>query len=81
MNESKFQVYNPFGHIRLQNISLTYNLSSLTQKIGIKNARLTLSGRNLFFIAPGWKLSDPQNRSGDGVGMPRTVTLGLNVTF
>ena len=81
VNESKFQVYNPFGHIRLQNISLTYNLSSLTQKIGIKNARLTLSGRNLFFIAPGWKLSDPQNRSGDGVGMPRTVTLGLNVTF
>ena len=53
VNESKFQVYNPFGHIRLQNISLTYNLSSLTQKIGIKNARLTLSGRNLFFIAPG----------------------------
>ena len=81
VNESKFQVYNPFGHIRLQNVSITYNMSSLTQKIGIKNARLTLSGRNLFFWAPGWKLSDPQNRSGDGVGMPRTVTLGLNVTF
>ena len=81
VNESKFQVYNPFGHVRLQNISLTYNLSALSQKIGVKNARLTLSGRNLFFIAPGWKLSDPQNRSGDGVGMPRTVTLGLNVTF
>ena len=81
VNESKFQVYNPFGHVRLQNISLTYNLTSLAQKIGVKNARLTLSGRNLFFIAPGWKLSDPQNRSGDGVGMPRTVTLGLNVTF
>ena len=81
VNESKFQVYNPFGHVRLQNISLTYNLSPYTQKIGIKNARLTLSGRNLFYIAPGWKLSDPQNRSGDGVGMPRTVTLGLNVTF
>ena len=81
VNESKFQVYNSYGHIRLQNISITYNMSKLTQKIGIKNARLTLSGRNLFFWAPGWKLSDPQNRSGDGVGMPRTVTLGLNVTF
>ena len=81
VNESKFQVYNSFGHVRLQDLSLSYNLSNLTKKIGVKSARLTLSGRNLFVIAPKWRLSDPQSRSGSGVGLPRAFTAGLNVTF
>ncbi len=81
VNESKYQVYNSFGHVRLQDLSLSYNLSSIAQKIGVNNARLTLSGRNLFFIAPHWKMSDPQQRSGSSLGMPRAFTLGLNVTF
>ncbi|MBR1433748.1 MAG: hypothetical protein IJ584_01400, partial [Bacteroidales bacterium] len=81
VNESKYQVYNSFGHVRLQDLSLSYNLSSIAQKIGVNNARLTLSGRDLFFIAPHWKMSDPQQRSGSSLGMPRAFTLGLNVTF
>ena len=81
VNESKYTVYNSFGHVRLQDVSLSYNFSKLANKIGVKNARLTLSGRNLFYIAPKWKMSDPQNRSGYGIGIPRAVTLGLNMTF
>ena len=80
-SDSKYQVYNPYGHVRLQDLSLSYNLSKLASQIGVRSARFTLSGRNLFFIAPKWKLSDPENRSGNGIGIPRAVTLGLNVTF
>ncbi len=81
VNESKYEVYNSIGHIRLQDVSLSYNFSSLAGRIGVKNARLTLSGRNLFYIAPKWKMSDPQNTSSYGLGIPRAVTLGLNLTF
>ena len=53
----------------------------MSREIGLKNARVTLSGRNLFYFAPFWKMSDPENRSGYGIGIPRAVTLGVNVTL
>ena len=80
-SDSKYQVYNSFGHVRLQDLSVSYNLGSLAKKVGLKGARATLSGRNLFYIAPFWKMSDPENRSGYGIGIPRAVTLGINVTL
>ena len=80
-SDSKYQVYNSFGHVRLQDLSLSYNMGKIAQKIGLKNARVTLSGRNLFYFAPFWKMSDPENRSGYGIGIPRAVTLGVNVTL
>ncbi len=80
-SDSKYQVYNSFGHVRLQDLSLSYNMGKIAQRIGLKNARLTLSGRNLFYFAPFWKMSDPENRSGYGIGIPRAVTLGVNVTL
>ena len=81
VSESKYAVYNPYGHVRLQDLSLSYNLSKFASKIGVRSARFTLSGRNLFYFAPGWKMSDPENRSGYGIGIPRAVTLGLNITL
>ena len=81
VSEAKYTVYNSYGHVRLQDVSLSYNFSKLAGKIGIKNARLTLSGRNLFYFAPFWKMSDPENRSGYGIGIPRSVTIGANITF
>jgi hypothetical protein len=80
-SDSKYQVYNSYGHVRLQDLSLSYNMGKIAQRIGLKNARLTLSGRNLFYFAPFWKMSDPENRSGYGIGIPRAVTLGVNVTL
>ena len=80
-SDGKYQIYNSYGHVRLQDVSLSYDFSRFAQKINVRNARLTLSGRNLFFIAPNWKLSDPQNRADGGVGLPRACTLGLNITF
>jgi len=80
-NESKYVIYNPYGYVRLQDLSLSYNMRALAQKVGLANARLTLSGRNLFYVAPKWKMADPEMTNGYSVGMPRAFTLGLNVTF
>ena len=80
MSDNKYQIYNSFGFVRLQDVSLSYNLSKFARKIGVNSARLTISGRNLFFIAPNWKFSDPQARYGNGY-LPRTANLGLNITF
>lgn len=81
VNEAKYAIYNSFGHVRLQDASVSYNLKSVASKIGLNSARVTLSGRNLFYIAPNWKMSDPQARSAMNCYLPRTVSLGLNVTF
>ena len=67
--------------MRLQDVSLSYNMRAIAQKVGLANARLTLSGRNLFYVAPKWRMADPEMSNGYSVGMPRAFTLGLNVTF
>ncbi len=80
-NESKYVIFNPYGYVRLQDVSLSYNMRTLAQKVGLANARVTLSGRNLFYVAPKWRMADPEMTNGYSVGMPRAFTLGLNVTF
>ena len=76
-----YQVYNGYGHVRLQDLSLSYNITPLVAKWGIKNAKISVSGRNLFFIAPHWKLSDPETRSAQSISMPRAITAALNLSF
>ena len=72
----------PYGFVRLQDLSISYNLdTSLVKKMGISHIQLYLSGHNLFFIAPGWKLSDPEVRDCESAQLARTYTLGLNVKF
>ena len=80
-NESKYRIYNPYGYIRLQDVSLSYNMKRLAQKIGLANAKVTLSGRNIFYVAPYWRMADPEMTTGYNVGMPRAFTLGVNLTF
>jgi len=79
--QGHYVVYNPYGFIRLQDLSLSYDMSSLANKIGVKSARMAVTGRNLFFIAPGWNRSDPEARSASSIGLPRAVTVSLNVSF
>lgn len=76
-----YQVYNSYGHVRLQDLSLSYNITPLVSKWGIKNAKVSLSGRNLFVIAPHWKMSDPEVRSAQTIAMPRAFTVALNLSF
>lgn len=75
-----WRVYNSYANIRLQNVGITYNLTPLVKDFGIKGARITASGQNLFYIAPKWELSDPESRSREGILM-RTFTLGLNISL
>lgn len=76
-----YHVYNNYGHVRLQDLSLSYNITPLVSKWGIKNAKVSLSGRNLFVIAPHWKMSDPEVRSAQTIAMPRAFTVALNLSF
>ncbi|MDQ2178440.1 TonB-dependent receptor [Marinifilum sp. D714] len=83
------------SYIRLRSLSLTYNLpKSLLSKIGVYNAKISLSGNNLVTITdyPGL---DPESvnsqRGGSTVDLTsdggyaypqaKTYTVGLNVTF
>ncbi|WP_417444145.1 SusC/RagA family TonB-linked outer membrane protein [Joostella sp.] len=83
------------SHIRLKNVRLTYNMPVEKMGLdGLKNASIYLTGTNLFLWSD-FRLIDPEGskfgRSGlgniaqgynDGAyPNPRTITLGLNVTF
>ena len=76
-----YQIYNGYGHVRLQDLSLSYNLGGLMKNWGIKNAKVSVAGRTLFVIAPNWRMSDPEARSGSSISLPRAVTFALNLSF
>ena len=78
--EKTWMVYNSYGNVRLQNLSLSYDLSNLVKGWGVKGARFSVSGQNLFYIAPFWKLSDPDARGRQGMLM-KTFTVGFNFTI
>ncbi len=80
-SQGHYHVYNSYAFVRLQELSISYDLSSLSNKIGVKSARVSLTGRNLFFISPKWKLSDPESRSENAISLPKAVTFSLNLTF
>lgn len=81
--------------VRLQNLSLGYNVPISSEDGVLKSLRLSLNGQNLFLIT-GYSGLDPEvsSNTGDlGSGIPssgidytsfprpRTVTFGLNATF
>ena len=71
--------------IRLQDISLSYNLNmAIAENIGIKNAKVFLSGKNVLTFTK-WDGWDPE--TGQGVGtrdafpVMRAFTFGINASF
>ena len=71
-----------YGFVRLQDLNVSYSLpEKWVKKIGLSGAQVYVSGSNLFFIAPGWKYSDPEVRSFQSQQLRRTYTFGLNVRF
>lgn len=84
-----YQVFDSYGHVRLQNVSLSYNLTKLAKAWGFANCRVAISGQNLFFFAPNWEGSDPESmttNSAQGIpihtlGLPRTFTMSFNITY
>ncbi|KAA2238390.1 TonB-dependent receptor [Chitinophaga agrisoli] len=85
------------AYLRLKNITLGYNLpASLVNKAGMANARIYVTGQNLWTWSPMYKYvktmdpeviegSDPELNDGAGNGMSypmlKTYTIGINVTF
>lgn len=85
------------AYVRLKNLTLGYTLPlPLVSRIGISNARVFLTGQNLWTYSPMFKITgnldpeviegaDPEMNpnSGNGMAYPmlKTYTLGINVTF
>lgn len=73
------------SYIRLKNLQVYYNLpSNLTGKIGISQAKVYLSGQNLYTLSslPKDLGIDPEIGSATG-GYPlvKTITMGVDITF
>lgn len=64
--------------IRLENVSLSYNVPSrLLSKINVQNMRLSLTCRNVAVFAPHWNFWDPEQSK----PTPRTFNLSINFTL
>lgn len=71
-----------YGFVRLQDLSLSYTFGGAQlKKAGIQSLQLYATGNNLFFIAPGWKYSDPEVRSIQSQQLRRTYSFGVNIRF
>ena len=71
-----------YGFIRLQDLNISYTFrNDFVKKLGLSSAQFYVSGGNLFFIAPGWKYSDPEVRNPYSQQLRRTCTFGVNVRF
>jgi len=75
--------------IKLRNASLGYNFpSSITEKLGLSNLRLYVTGQNLLVITD-YETFDPEVEEGDNanalssgiVPSSKMFSMGLNVTF
>lgn len=85
------------AYVRLKSLTIGYSLpTTLISRIGVSNAKIFLSGQNLWTYSPMFKVtrnldpeviegSDPEMNAGAGNGMSypmlKTYTLGINVTF
>lgn len=72
--------------IRLQDISLSYNLpSDVTERIGFQGLKIFLSGKNLLTISD-WEGWDPETGQGlalssSGLPVMKSITFGLDLSF
>ena len=71
-------------YLRLKNLQFGYTIpGSITQKAGIKQARIYVSGYNLLTYSPDYEDFDPEASAGSGQSYPlqRVMSLGLTVNF
>jgi len=69
------------NYLRLQHLNLFYSLpSNITNKIGMSEARIMLTGANLFTLTP-FEYYDPTVTEIRGYPTMRTYSVGVKVTF
>lgn len=77
-NTPNFTIYESRSFLRLQDISLSYNLpAKMLDKFKVWNCRVYVSSRNLLTITK-WSGWDPESGSAP---MPRTFSFGIDVTL
>lgn len=77
-------LYGDRSFIRLENISLSYDLPpNLLKKTGLQKARIYLNGKNLLTLTKwnGWDPETNQTITRDGRPVMKSYTVGLNVEF
>ncbi len=81
-----FNVWRKSSFVRLNNISLAYTLPKTTIR-NVEAFKVYLNAQNLAVFTP-WDYFDPESRENSDTNnafyqnlMPRTYTLGLNLTF
>ena len=73
-----FNIYWDNSFIRLDNVSLAYNVpSKVTQKFAAQSLKLFFTIRNVAVWTKKWDFWDPENNG----PTPRTYTFGLNMTL
>jgi hypothetical protein len=79
-----FSPYIQRNFVRLQNVTLSYNLPRpLLKKIGMNRVKLFLNGKNLLTFSD-WDGWDPETGTGlNRAAFPllRSYTVGLNIEF
>jgi hypothetical protein len=83
-NEGRTSTYylESLSYLKLRNLQIGYTLpSSLGDRIRTKNARIFVQGQNLLtFKSKDSTIPDPETPNGQ-FPIPRTYTLGVNLTF
>lgn len=82
-NPSSFWVKDA-SYIRLKNLQVGYNFTSLIKKLGISRARIYYSGQNILTFSGLQDWIDPEASYSSGIyyyPQIKVHTLGLNVTF
>jgi TonB-linked SusC/RagA family outer membrane protein len=70
------------SYVRLQNLAVGYTLTNaLMKRIGIKSARIYVSGNNLYTWSPGKIWGDPENLGNIGYPLYKTYNTGVNLNF
>jgi len=69
--------------LRVKNLQVGYSFpTALISRIGLQDARLYLSGENMFTFSSYWEGWDPEiNTAGAYYPILATYTLGLNIRF
>jgi TonB-linked SusC/RagA family outer membrane protein len=76
--ETNFNVWENNSLVRLDNISLSYNIPvSLLSKIKVSNCRLSVVADNPWVYAPEWSWMDPENDA----YTPSYISFKLNITL
>ena len=74
--------YHNTSYARLKNLQLSYTIPvSLVNVIKATNARVYVSGQNLFLLHSGTDIMDPELGSMNSYPIMKTISVGANISF